>query len=351
LSTGKTVALKLFYKETVESMKELLDLIASNHADLKDAGFAHVANVGKLYIDEPFKLDDGLYIRKATPKEADTLRILVNVIRPLTWMRRSRNPYETKLHSTETRPGSISYSTTELPESEWRYHVIEFQGNNTKLLDFIDSSVLTPSRLELGPTVIATPISSRTSFMANSLSFGRVWDEMSLTDDFLLNVSVADLNDLRTVFQKLNSFKNERVGLREAMKRFAQLDQIPKHSPMRFLGYISILESLITHAPDPKDPADSLTRQVRQKMLLIGHRSVIPINYNIFGYNADASTLWTKLYKYRSEIAHGATPYFGSHLQCLVSPAKALEFIRSATVALMRQCLEEPDLIADLRAC
>lgn len=332
-------------------MKDLLDTIASSHPDLKNAGFAHVANVGELSVDEPYLLADGLYIRKANRKEAGTLKSLVNVTLPLSPMIPRRNPYETKLHSEETRPGSVLYSTTDLPEEEWRYHVIKFQGTNATLHDFIAASVLTQCRLELGPTVIATPMSQGLGIISGGPSLKRVWDEMAHNDDYLLHLGTSELDDLRMVFQKLNSYEDDRIGLRGAIDQITQLDQIPKGSPLRFLGYVSVLESLIAHAPHPKDPADSLTRQVRQKMLLIGRRCVIPIPYELFGDDVDQKTLWNRLYEYRSKIAHGATPDFRGRLQCLKDPDTALEFISRATVALMRQAIEEPDLIADLRAC
>ena len=115
--------------------------------------------------------------------------------------------------------------------------------------------------------------------------------------------------------------------------------------------YFSILESMITHAPDPKDPYDSLTRQVRQKMLLIGRRCLIPVPYDVFDTGASPDTLWTRLYEYRSKIAHGAPTDFSDKLQCLKNSEAALAFVARATVSVMRQALEEPDLITDLRAC
>ena len=73
--------------------------------------------------------------------------------------------------------------------------------------------------------------------------------------------------------------------------------------------------------------------------------------YGVFDTDESPDRLWTRLYEYRSAVAHGATPNFEGRLKCLRDHATALEFISCATVALMRQALEEPDLIADLKAC
>lgn len=328
----------------------LLEALATNHPELSNSGFAHIANVGKLEAEALYDFGNGLQIRKARPNEIVTLQSLVYLTRPLTPLIQTRNPYETQSHSKETKPGSVSYSTTDLPKDEWRYHVITFEGTNAKLHDFVDASVLTRSRLELGPMVFAMPGLKSPGF-GGGTALGRLWEELAYSDEPFLTLNTTELDDLKLVYQKVGDIENNRVELRDTMKRFAQLDGISKSSPLRFLGYVSILESMITHAPDPKDPYDTLTRQVRQKMLLVGRRCLIPVPYEIFGTGTEPDTLWTRLYEYRSAIAHGATANFSGRLQCLKNPAAALDFISSATVAVMRQALEEPDLIADLRAC
>ncbi|MEE9163150.1 MAG: hypothetical protein V3U35_09315, partial [Candidatus Neomarinimicrobiota bacterium] len=166
-----------------------------------------------------------------------------------------------------------------------------------------------------------------------------------------LNLGAVELDELRLVYNKVNDLKSDGDILRIAMKSLGQLDTVPKSSPLRFLGYVSILESIITHHPAPKDPYDSLTRQVAQKMLLVGHRSIIPIPYELFGSQVNRKKLWNQLYDYRSKIAHGAAPEFNGRFQRLKDFPTVLEFISSATVAVMRQALEEPKLIADLREC
>ncbi len=48
-----------------------------------------------------------------------------------------------------------------------------------------------------------------------------------------------------------------------------QLKALPHFSPLRFLGYFAMLESLLTHAPNPSDPYDSITRQVQKRRALL----------------------------------------------------------------------------------
>lgn len=329
----------------------LLDLIALKHPDLKNGGFAHVANVGKLQVVGSHQLTNGLEIRKATPVEADTLSRLVSVVRKSDQIMPRRNPYESSLEVNQVNPRNRQFHTTTLPKDEWRYHVIAFKGSNHILNDFVDASILTQSRIELGPCVFRMPSLGGPGFIGASDSLDRVWEEMADTDDYLLCLNTDDLNDMSRVFQKMSSFQEDGVGLhlRTAIKSIHQLDKIPKNSPLCFLGYMSVLESLITHAPESNDPSDSLTRQVTQKMILIGNRSKIPIAYSLFGDNIDPEKIWKRLYGYRSVIAHGLIPNFKKELQCLKDSTTALSFISSAVTTLMRQTLEEPELIDDLK--
>ena len=331
-------------------LTELFESLASNHPELENAGFAHVANVGKLQFESAYSFEDGLELRKASSNETETLRNLVHITRPVTQMKPTRNPYETKLSTGETMTGGISHSIDDLAKEEWRYTVIAFDGWNDKLHDLIDASILTPSRIELGPTVFSSPGLNGPGFIGGS-ALGRLWDELDHSEEPLCTLRTTDLDDVRHVYRKLRETEDDMTRLRSAMKCFVQLDNIPKKSPLRFLGYVSILESMITHNPKPSDPYDSLTRQVRQKMLLIGRRSSIPIPYDMFDGDSEPSTIWNRLYDYRSAIAHGATPDFSKRHKCLNDSATATEFISRATTAVLRQALDEPELIADVRAC
>jgi hypothetical protein len=229
--------------------------------------------------------------------------------------------------------------------------VITFEGMNDTLHRYAEASCLTRTRLVLGPSVLAFPNSRGRGFGGNADSLKSFLDDATHTDAAFITLRESDIEDLRTVYRTITNKGAEIPHLKDAMSRFAQLDRIPKESPLRFLGYVSILESLITHAPDPKDPYDSLTRQVRQKMILVGRRAKLQLPYALFGDDVKPETLWTRIYEYRSAVAHGVTPDFGKRLSMLKNQSVARDFICQATVTVMRQMLEEPELIADLRMC
>jgi Apea-like HEPN len=341
----------------VSLLGELFDLVSANHPGLPgDAGFALLANVAALDGIESQELLPGIVVRRAEPNEIETLRTMLELYRPGPPLSHARNPYETEVEITETGPPhGRSYVTKDLPKELWQYHVIAYTGSRAEetARDLVTATLLTDSHLVLGPAVGTEHWESGfgRSLAGCGPAFARLWDELCVSDEALLHPRAEELQEAAEVYERLDRFSDERTDLHAVLRGLEQLDFLPAHSPLLFLGYISVLESLITHRPDPKDAYDSLSRQVRQKMLLIGRRSRLLIPYELFDENVPANTLWTKLYDYRSRVAHGAVSDFQGQLQALRNPETALEFVRRATVAVARQVLEEPELLADLREC
>jgi len=116
------------------------------------------------------------------------------------------------------------------------------------------------------------------------------------------------------------------------------------------LGYFAVLESLLTHAPNPTDPYDSITRQIKKKLAVLDNRWSIKIDYGPFG-GVPAEKIWTKMYAYRSRIAHGGVPDFVGDLKLLVSDDRVLKPIKETAKSVIRQALVEPQLLFDLREC
>ena len=284
-----------------------MELLSNAHPELVDSGFAHVANVGELKTGT-VTLAPGLDIRKATPNEMSTLHHLVPIMCPTNWFDPDdENPYEVVTEHHEVAPGQHGITRTALDPDEWRYHVIEFKGSSDQVYKFAKASVLTENRLALGP-VLASAGAGLSIEATGELV--RIWNEHRRGRASLLVLDSAAIEDLRLVFEKLDAMRHDIANLKDAMQRFSQLDSIPEHSLMRFLGYVSVLESLITHPPKHSDPYDSLTRQVRQKMLLLGSRSKLRIPYEVLDDHANPSTLWTKIYSYRSDVAHGGARFY-----------------------------------------
>ena len=130
--------------------------IQKRHADSKERGFAHLINVARLEIDEPFEVAPGILFRRAQPREVATLQEIVALTLPGTFAPMRRNPYESRDVSNEADK-SKGYSYEELPEAEWRYNVAQFTGRNKGISEFLEATSLTPWSLDDGPAVFPGP--------------------------------------------------------------------------------------------------------------------------------------------------------------------------------------------------
>ncbi len=74
------------------------------------------------------------------------------------------------------------------------------------------------------------------------------------------------------------------------------------------------------------------------------------MNYGPFG-GANPDTVWSKMYTYRSRVAHGGDATFSGELETLRSHEVALQLITEAVKAVIRSVLTEPRLVLDLREC
>ena len=171
------------------------------------------------------------------------------------------------------------------------------------------------------------------------------WDQT-----FFVDVTAADVIAISAIHDQLRQHDNSLINVNRLATQLRQLKALPHGTPLRFLGYFAILESVLTHAPKPNDPYDSITRQVKKKLLLLDHRWQPTIDYSPFR-GTDPERLWAKMYDYRSRLAHGDEPTFTGDLAVLGKHAKALKLIKETAKAVIRQALIEPQLMVDLREC
>ena len=165
-----------------------------------------------------------------------------------------------------------------------------------------------------------------------------------------VNVSEENAHEIAALYSQLQQIDSRLPDVRSLARRIGDLKSLPSLSSLIFLGYFGVLESLLTHNPKPSDPYDSITRQVKSKIALLNNRWTAKIDYAPFG-SAVPDKVWTKMYSYRSLLAHGGTADFSGELACLVSHAQALGLIKQTVKAVIRHALAEPQLLLDLREC
>jgi hypothetical protein len=160
----------------------------------------------------------------------------------------------------------------------------------------------------------------------------------------------SDGEEVRKIYSKLAARDNSILDLNKAFRLLFELKDLPRFSPLQVLGYFSLLESVLTHAPKPDDRYDSITRQIKQKLALLNKRWKPPLDYSAFAAPSQ-DKIWPKMYAYRSAIAHGGTPNFAGELAVLGSAKNANSLIREAVKKTILQAIEEPQLLVDLRDC
>lgn len=163
-------------------------------------------------------------------------------------------------------------------------------------------------------------------------------------------VAAPDVEAITIIYSQLRQHDQRLVDVGRLLRQLQDLEAVPRHSPLQFLGHFAVLEALLTHPPKPTDPYDSITRQVKKKLALLDHRSQPSIDYSSFA-EQNRETIWAKMYAYRSTLAHGGGPTFDGELQVLGNHDNALRLVKQAAKAVIRQALKEPHLLADLRNC
>lgn len=301
--------------------------------------FAFVMNVWHLREADNYALAPGLQLRRATADEIAVIREIITklatppMIDPLIFWER-KLPYHGSIYE-------------RLPEPEWRYYVIALKEGSLGEFDAVFD--IAPVEVEIGFTVRYTTDRGRCAIHNPGRLF-HVLDDASHRESFFVDISAADIELYTALNAQLQQHDHLLVDVKRLLIQLSQLKGLPHTSPLRFLGYFAILESLLTHAPKPLDPYESITRQVKKKVALLDHRWQRTIDYSSFG-GAPPETIWTKMYDYRSLLAHGGVPEFTGNLTMLRSHQGALKLIKETVKAVIRQALAEPQLLIDLREC
>jgi len=114
---------------------------------------------------------------------------------------------------------------------------------------------------------------------------------------------IGDLDDLHDILSHFDP-KLLPTFVPNSLNLFCSLDRLPDHEPIKVLGYFTVLESLLSHAPADNDRADSIRRQLERNLILLDNRLKRidqSMGFEEFG-NIGPRKLIGKLYSYRSDI-------------------------------------------------
>lgn len=325
-----------------------LTIDAKDSTARKDApdSIAFVANISRLEGAKEFILAPGHILRRATTDEIEIIKgALAGVEGGLFGLRFF--PWEYRKEP--------SGALTPLPEEEWEYFVIAFRGSNAGIVTLEQVFCISDVELKVGFVAGSWPPGTGTGLPARIYHLGRLFqilnNEHFGTRPESYSISQDAANQISCLFKALKSHDPETMNMERIAGQLLELEELRSGSTSQFLGYFGILESLLTHRPDPKDPYDSITRQVKKKIALLDHRWSPPIDYGSFG-ESKPEVVWGKMYAYRSYLAHGDFADFKTgELNLLGSAENAMNLLRSTVKAIARLALSEPLLISDLKNC
>lgn len=306
--------------------------------------YAFVVNVWHLKGAASYTLAPGHELRRATSEEISVIKNLIE--------KRSPTSQMSYMHLWECQWPLPGGKIELLPQEEWRYFVIAFRGSNHTLAELESAFDLAPLELEVGFRYLHFGSGGQPSpgTIWQPGRFFHVLENAFWDNSFFIEVSSDDIATIRAIHGQLQQNNDQLLNTKHLVAQLSQLKNLPHNSPLRFLGYFAALESLLTHAPKPSDPYDSITRQVKKKVSLLDHRWSRALDYSSFGGTAP-DTIWTKMYDYRSLVAHGAVPEFTGKLAALGNHEATLKLIKETVKAVIRQALTEPRLLLDLREC
>jgi len=239
---------------------------------------------------------------------------------------------------------------TILPEAEWRYFVIAFRGTNAVFAELEHAFDLATVELEIAFTMIYSEHGIGMALDSGGRLF-QVLQQALYESGFFVDLGKEQVDEISGIYGLLHKADPKVLDLTRILRELSGLKGLPYRSPLRFLGYFAVLESLLTHPPQPTDPYDSITRQIAKTLTLLNNRLPRRIDYGRFG-GFQPERIWKTMYECRSTVAHGGQPDFTrGGLKHLRSYDQALGLVRETAKAVILQALREPQLLVDLREC
>jgi hypothetical protein len=314
-----------------------------------EGGFHLVGTAMNVAIPLPFILSDTLRLERPNEQQ---MNLLQNVLANADIYGDAKQHFETTTARETRLDGSTLVSRIPLAEGESRYLLLTFTDWNSDAGVFLDAARLVePIMWALLHVYTSEPFGHGEwrgqSF--DNLAYAKQvteWikgDPHPILDEDAVNRITGSYAALRRID------RDAHPGIARAVELFSLFARIPMFQIFDVLGMFMLIEMLLTHNPNDKEIGDSLSHQVRYKIPFVFERMGEQLDYSTFGKDAPASKIWTKLYAYRSDIAHGNRPDFGAELKALRSAEIANAFLIATTRRLIRFSLDDPKLFDGLK--
>lgn len=317
-----------------------------------DSGYAFIKTFLNIKGEMPIEIIPDHSIRKATKDEIDYIKSHISkslyVTPPLL--------YDTLVITTKTNDNPTSFRFEQLPENEWKYYVLAFNGTNNLVHEIEKIGYLFPYGLEFAFEIYFEEKNQKGNIIGWQplpLHIIEYYNSMRYTEIEATNINSLELSQLSKYMEFHNSAKDEYPDITTTLKNFYDLRRLTKTTTLITIGYFSVLESLITHQPKSTDTIDSIRRQVSMKMILLRKKFNKEIECSKYFDEMGEKKAWLKLYDYRSAIAHGRNPNVedDTDFVALKNRDNINKFLKDSIKELLLLSLREPEFITDLKNC
>lgn len=309
--------------------------------------FTHIDIAGSL----PLEIIKDHTLRRAREPEIDIIRKL---LQGATYPNPALGiPYEEQIREEKNANGTTYYRDP-LARDRWKYWVIAFEKSNDKIRNLEYAAQLLEHDLDFGFTVIFEKPQQEGSCVGWTFMPINLVERYSSPEEVrsnALQVTTTELGEIGNIYEAISRLGRDHAFIERAIKNLYSLKVVSKRSDLRVVGYFSTIEALITHQPRLHESLDSLTHQVKNKMILLKKRFRRKIAETEYFLAASDDKIWSKLYSYRSCIAHGGEPDFQNSFHILVSGKNVHSFLHETVKELIVLGLQDPTFLADLRNC
>lgn len=299
----------------------------------------------------PYELADGNFFRRAERNEIEIFRRQLE--RVMTGGFYSWPRYDCRV-AEEKHGNRTTFHFEELPEEEWRYWVVSYNGSNVFSHKLQKAAFLLETDFDIGLDVIFDEPDQQGKVMGWVGLPLHLIDKYSSSDEAQSNarvLKVKELETLKEIMELVENLPTEYDFVSHAFKNFSSIRMVPRYSELRTVGYFAIIEALITHSPRLTETLDSISHQIRNKAMLVRKRFGRRIEMKTYFLPASEEKIWNLLYGYRSCLAHGSKPDFDKKFLLLKNQDAVVEFLREFLKELLIFALRDPEFLMDLKRC
>lgn len=318
-------------------------------------GFAFIATHIDIEGEPSIELIPGYTFRRASEDEIVTIKNKIQEGLPLRYQNKSL-PYEYVVKE-EIYENQISYHFDKLDRDSWKYWVIAYKNVTSDRFSVLSKALaLLPVDLDIAFDIQWIKLNDTkeeiTMWSPIPLHIKELYSDNKFLSTNSKKINKEDIKKTGELYNLISEYDKSYNFIDHAISNYMNLRRLPKGSAILAVAYFSIIESLVTHPPRLTETLDSISHQLRNKIILLSRKFEHSINYNDRFGKIGMEKLWSKLYGYRSAIAHGTKVDFNNTKYSILKSNEDVSWFLMAIVKeLIILSCRDPIFFSDLKKC